>query len=174
MGILKGEPEKPHHAEVNSRGALLGISSCRSGLRRADERAAPCNSNPAQSVNHAVKCGAGTANAWRIAANASEPLDGLAKPCSMKRKPTIRRNGIAAHRAIGNRPSKSNAVSRNDFLGSAIGLKIVFMSGSYAKVRFKIALLLRRVWKGAKLFWSCPCRGFAVDAPGSVTVLKSP
>src|SRR5437879_2139830 len=63
-------------------------------------------------VNHAVKCGAGTANACRIVANASGPLDSLAKPCSMKPKPTIRRNGIGAHRAIENRPGKSDAMSR--------------------------------------------------------------
>src|SRR4029077_3263276 len=121
---------------------------------------------------HAIKCGAGTANAWRIAANASGALDSLAQPCSMKPKPTIRRNGIGAHRAIGNRPSKSNAVSRNDFLGSAVGLKIVFMSVSYVKVSFKIALLLRRRWNGAKLFRLFPRRESAVDAPGSVTPLR--
>jgi hypothetical protein len=32
--------------EVNSRAALLGISICRSGLRRAGDRIAPCNSSP--------------------------------------------------------------------------------------------------------------------------------
>src|SRR5882724_606750 len=125
-------------------------------------------------VNHAVKCGAGTANAWRIAANASGPLDSLAKPCSMKPKPTIRRNGIGAHLAIGNRPGKSNAMFCKNFLGSAVGLKIVFMSVSYAKVRFKVAPLLRRVWKDAKLFRLFPRRESAVDAPGSVTQLRLP
>src|SRR6266481_3644217 len=125
-------------------------------------------------VNHAVRCGAGTANACRIAANASGPLESLAKPCSMKPKPTIRRNGMGAHRAIANRPGKSNAMSRKDCLGSAVGLKIVFMSVSYAKVRFKVALLLRRVWKDAKLFRLCLHHEFAADAPGSVTPLKSP
>src|SRR5207253_9522651 len=78
-------------------------------------------------VIHAMKCGAGTARACKIAANASGPLESLAKPCSMKPKPTIRRNGIGAHRAIGNRPGKSNAMSCKDTFGLAVGLKIVFM-----------------------------------------------
>src|SRR4026207_956473 len=62
-----------------------------------------------------------------MAANASGPLESLAKPCSMKPKPTISRNGIGAHRAIGNRPGNSNAMSRKDFLGLAVGFKIVFI-----------------------------------------------
>jgi hypothetical protein len=32
--------------EINARAALPGISICRSGLRRAGDRAAPCNSSP--------------------------------------------------------------------------------------------------------------------------------
>src|SRR5258705_5885370 len=80
-------------------------------------------SNSVSMLAHAVKCGAGTASACRISANASGPLDSLAKPCSMKPKPTIRRNGMGAQRAIGNRPGKSNAMSRKDSFKSALGLK---------------------------------------------------
>src|SRR5258705_8950361 len=81
--------------------------------------AKPANSSVIMET-HAMKCGAGTASSCRIWANVSGPLDSLAKPCSMKPKPTIRRNGIGAHRATGNRPGKSNTMSRKDFLGSAI------------------------------------------------------
>src|SRR5215475_1258180 len=54
-------------------------------------------------VDHAMKCGAGVPIACRMAANASGPLDSLEKPCSMKPYPTIRRSGMGAQRAIGNR-----------------------------------------------------------------------
>src|SRR5438128_5177486 len=67
-------------------------------------------------VTHAMKCDAGTASACRIAANVSVPLASLAKPCSMKPKPTIRRNGTGTHRAIGNPPGKPNARSSKDLL----------------------------------------------------------
>src|SRR5262245_40903921 len=42
-----------------------------------------------------------------MSANALGPLDSLAKPCSMKPYPTIRRSGIGAQRAIGNRLDNS-------------------------------------------------------------------
>src|SRR6516164_7034396 len=54
-------------------------------------------------VAHAMKCGPGTPMACRILANASGPLASLAKPCSKKPKPTIKRTGMSAHRSIANR-----------------------------------------------------------------------
>ena len=66
----------------------------------------------------------------RIAAYASGPLASLASPCSMNPRPTIRRNGIGVHRAIGNRPDKSNAMLRKKCLGSAIGLRVMFIFNS--------------------------------------------
>jgi putative ABC transport system substrate-binding protein len=41
-GTVRADPA----TEVNSRAALLGISMCRSGLRRAGDKIAPCNSSP--------------------------------------------------------------------------------------------------------------------------------
>jgi hypothetical protein len=42
--------------EVNSRAAHLGISMCRSELRRAGDRIAPCNSSPPWSANNSESC----------------------------------------------------------------------------------------------------------------------
>src|SRR4029450_5870605 len=98
-------------------------------------------------VTHAIKCGAGTASACRIAANTSAPLDSLAKPCSMKPKPTIRRNGIGAHRAIGNCPGKSNAMSRKDFMG-----KLVATFPSSFPMTFCFGLISRAQLIGTLLF----------------------
>src|SRR5262245_39267661 len=53
-------------------------------------------------VDHAMKCDAGTPIACRMSANASGPLDSLAKPCAMKPYPTINRSGIGDQCAIGN------------------------------------------------------------------------
>ena len=42
--------------EVNSRAAHLGISMCRSGLRCAGDRIAPCNSSPPWSASNSEPC----------------------------------------------------------------------------------------------------------------------
>src|SRR5262245_42477886 len=52
-------------------------------------------------VSQPMTCGAGTPSACRMAGNASRPLASLAKPCSIKPYPTIRRRGIGAQRASG-------------------------------------------------------------------------
>src|SRR5712671_3644064 len=64
-------------------------------------------------VSHPIRCGAGTPSACRIAGNASRPLASLAKPCSMKPYPTIRRSGIGAQRAIGDLLIRSMGRSRH-------------------------------------------------------------
>jgi len=50
----------------------------------------------------------------KIAGNASRPLASLAKPCSMKPYPTIRRSGIGAQRAIGDLLIRSMGRSRHN------------------------------------------------------------
>jgi len=71
-----------------------------------------------------MKCGAGTPIAWRIAANESEPLPSLAKPCSMNPYPTIRRSGIGAQRGEGNRRRKSSEMRNNIVLYSSSCCKV--------------------------------------------------
>src|SRR6516164_1713225 len=51
-------------------------------------------------VSHPMRCGAGMPRACKIAGNASRPRASLAKPCSMKPYPTIRRRGIGAQHFV--------------------------------------------------------------------------
>src|SRR5262245_63549918 len=81
-------------------------------------------------VNHAMTCGAGTPSACRIVTNASGPLDSLATPCCMKPNPTIRRSGMGAQRAIGNRLDETNATSRSVvMLGDLISAALMTVAG---------------------------------------------
>src|SRR6185437_6603925 len=63
-------------------------------------------------VVHAMKWGAGTLSAWRIAVNSSGPLASLAKPCCIKPNPTINRRGMGAHRATAELPDNPNIIWR--------------------------------------------------------------
>src|SRR4030088_413159 len=64
-------------------------------------------------VSHPIRWGGGTPSACKIAGNASSPLSNLAKPCSMKPYPTIRRSGTGAQRAIEDLLIKSTGRSRH-------------------------------------------------------------
>jgi hypothetical protein len=57
---------------------------------------------------------------------------------------------------------------------SQSSFQLLRQSVSYAKVKSKVALLLRRVRKDVKLFRLCLRHEFAVDAPGSATQLRLP
>src|SRR5262249_37805671 len=58
-------------------------------------------------VDQAIRCAPGTPIAWRILANASGPLASLAKPCSIKPKPTIKRRGRRGQRLMAKPCKKS-------------------------------------------------------------------
>src|SRR5262249_7079035 len=81
---------------------MAAIGKLTSATKAPSNTARPPSSSTSM-VDHAMRCDAGTPIACRMSANASGPLDSLAKPCAMKPYPTIRRSGIGAQRAIGNR-----------------------------------------------------------------------
>jgi hypothetical protein len=58
--------------------------------------ASPPNSS-VRAVTQAVKCGAGTLNAWSMSANPSTPRLNFANPWAAKPKPMIRRSGSKAN-----------------------------------------------------------------------------
>src|SRR5262245_53711281 len=99
---------------ATDRSAAMGTLA--SGTNAPRSTARPPRSST-RMVNHAIKCGAGTPSACRIATKASGPLDSLAAPCCMKPNPTTKRSGMGAQRAIGNRLDQSSAASRYVIMG---------------------------------------------------------
>src|SRR5215469_6631219 len=95
---------------ATTRTAAIGMLA--SGTNAPRSTARPPNIST-KIVSHPMRCGAGTPSACKMAGNASRPLAILAKPCSMKPYPTIRRSGIGAQRAIGDLLIRSMGRSRH-------------------------------------------------------------
>src|SRR5262245_5927438 len=111
---------------VNRRAAMGKLASATNAPRSI---ARPPSSST-RMVNHAIKCGAGTPSACRIATNASGPLESLAIPCWMKPTPTMRRSGTGAQWAIGNRRDGSDARSRSVvILGNLNSARLMMIAG---------------------------------------------
>ena len=86
-----------------------------------------------------MKCGPGTPIASRMVAKASEPLASLAKPCSIKPYPTIRRSGMGAQRAIGNRLNIGKGTLRNGILRSSVWRRLFMLGQLYCGLPLAIA-----------------------------------